>query len=278
MIKRAYIEIINTCNLNCGFCMKNHRHPSSLDTSTFRYILEQVKDYTDYIYLHVQGEPLMHPQFEEIMNICDAENVHVHIVTNGTYLKDHLDMGKHPSLRKVSISLQSVEYQNQISISDYMNSVIAFCEKSSSMKRPYTELRFWRNDERNMPHTKFCLQALKNRYDFVETDRLKNYMILPNVYVDFDNEFEWPTMNNPAITDKGRCLGAVEQIAILSNGNVVPCCLDCEGSVCFGNIRITSLREILNSGRYLKMVHAFQNNQIREPLCQKCSFRKRFDK
>lgn len=243
----------------------------------FSYIVEQIKPYTDYIYLHVQGEPMMHPQFDEIMNICDREKMKVQLVTNGTYLKDHMNLLQHESLRKISFSLQSIEYQKAEDMHEYLNTILKFCEDASAQGKPVCELRFWRNDERLMPKTKFCISLLKSRYRFTQTDRRNNIMILPNVYIDYDNEFEWPTMKNPVDSVHGYCLGTLEQFAVLSNGNVVPCCLDAEGSVCFGNMVATPLKEILESGRFQKMKKAFQENSVREPLCQRCTYRRRFD-
>ncbi|NCB33867.1 MAG: radical SAM protein, partial [Erysipelotrichia bacterium] len=101
MIKRAYIEILNECNLNCAFCRKNQRPPLIMSTGEFYRILKQVKKYTSYIYLHVQGEPMLHPQFEDILCICDAESVHVQLVTNGTMLHCYPNLSRHQCLRKV---------------------------------------------------------------------------------------------------------------------------------------------------------------------------------
>lgn len=277
MINRVYIEITNVCNLNCEFCHHTNRRIKVMSVDTFHRILLEVKEYTDFIYLHVQGEPLTHPQFDEILSVCDEEKVHVQLVTNGTFLNKHMDMIHHPCLRKVSISLQSVEYQN-INVMNYMDTVLKFALAASSLGHPYVELRFWRPKDEAGKNTNYCLNLIKRRYEMVESGRKDNYRIMPNVYVDFDNAFDWPDLTNQNVGTKGRCHGACDQIAILSNGSVVPCCLDADGAICFGNILITPLEEILNSGRYLKMVDGFKHNYVREPFCQKCTFRLRFNR
>ncbi len=277
MIKRAYIEITNTCNLDCSFCAKNARRPKMLSVDDFRRILLQVKPYTDFIYLHVQGEPLTHPHFEQILSICDEQKVFVQLVTNGTYLNQHMDMIKHPCLRKVSISLQSVEHQ-AMDIMDYMDTVLKFALAASSLGHPFVELRFWRPKEEAGSKTSYCLNLIKHRYEMVSMSKQNSYRIMPNVYVDFDNAFDWPNSSETNFGTCGFCHGAIDQIAILSNGSVVPCCLDAEGAISFGNVLMTPLDEILQSGRYLKMVNGFKNHYVREPFCQNCSFRLRFDK
>ncbi|MCR5230135.1 MAG: radical SAM protein [Solobacterium sp.] len=275
-MKRAYIEITNVCNLNCSFCRKNHRKPKFMSPDAFRYVLSQVRDYTDYIYLHVQGEPLLHPDFDEIMTVCDEMNVHVQLVTNGTYLKDHMNLLQHGSLRKISFSLQSADYQKDIILSDYLDTILRFCETASRNLHPVCELRFWRSDELS-DKAKYCLDRLNRRYAFNATNRYgRNYRIMPNVYVDFDRSFQWPDEEDDILGDSGTCHGAVDQIAVLSNGAVVPCCLDAEGCITFGNIMVTPLNQILSSGRYVMMTEAFRKHKIREDFCRRCTFRLRF--
>ena len=90
MFKRIYIEITNQCNLNCTFCKKNSRPAKYLSLEEFTYILEQIKEDTRYIYLHVQGEPLMHPLLHQFINIAKEKNFNTHIDTNGNLINKSL--------------------------------------------------------------------------------------------------------------------------------------------------------------------------------------------
>lgn len=276
MLKRTYIEISNVCNLECAFCRKSSRPKRIMTPAEFQHVLCQVKQITSYVYLHVQGEPLLHPQFEEIIDLCDREQVQVQLVTNGSLLKDHMALGRHPSLRKISISLQSIEYQ-QCSIEEYMTTVIRFCRICSIEGRPICELRFWREDQKDLLRTRTCLEMLQREFDMVPDGRKNNYRLLPGVYAEFDNSFEWPS-GAPASDREciGTCHGGIDQIAILSDGTVVPCCLDCEGHIRLGNLFDTNLQEILQSSRYLELVDGFQRHRVVEPFCRACTYRLRF--
>ena len=85
--KKIYIEITNKCNLACSFCSIDHREKKEMSVNEFSEVIAKVKDYTDSIYLHVKGEPLLHSHLDEILDVCDKNNINVRITTNGTLLK-----------------------------------------------------------------------------------------------------------------------------------------------------------------------------------------------
>jgi len=58
--KKIYIEITNKCNLNCSFCLKDNRVSHEMSLEEFELVLKKIDQFTDYIYLHVKGEPLSH--------------------------------------------------------------------------------------------------------------------------------------------------------------------------------------------------------------------------
>ena len=276
-IKRIYIEITNICNLSCSFCSTHHRKNKMLSLDEFNSIIQEVKQYTKYIYLHVQGEPLTHPDFNKILHICDENDMQVQLVTNGTFLYKYLDIYSHPSLRKISISLQSIEYQ-AVNLEDYMHTLITFIDYSATFKHPIVEVRFWRNDQYDLPKTKKCMDILNEKYTLSLTERNNHYRIKENIYVDFDNMFSWPDLENMPLEKNGTCLGAKTQIAILSNGDVVPCCLDTDAHVLLGNIFKNDLNTILNDEPYKKLVKEFNDHKIENPFCLRCTYRLRFSK
>ena len=69
MLKRAYVEITNICNLNCTFCPGTKRKKRALTPSEFMILSEKLRGQVKYIYLHVMGEPLLHPQLPELLRL-----------------------------------------------------------------------------------------------------------------------------------------------------------------------------------------------------------------
>ena len=55
MLKKAYVEITNRCNLACSFCPKTKRAPRTMSAQEFDLILSRLEGYVQYVYLHVMG-------------------------------------------------------------------------------------------------------------------------------------------------------------------------------------------------------------------------------
>ncbi len=275
MIKRIYIEITNICNLRCSFCTVGQRSPGYMTLEQLRSILPAVREITEYIYLHVQGEPLTHPDFDAVMDLCDEAGMKVQLVTNGVLLDRCPGLISHPSLRRVSFSLQSIPFL-PVPPEEYLGRIISFCREASRNGRPYCELRVWRSDTELPQLLKQTVLALEDSFDFADSARRDSYKIMDNVFVSFSDSFTWPSLEGPFISSTGTCRGGRDQIAILYDGTVVPCCLDARGVIRLGNIFETPLPDILAGQRYQALVTGFQNNKAAEDLCRHCSYRSRF--
>ena len=97
------------------------------------------------------------------------------------------------------------------------------------------------------------------------------------MYISLDEEFKWPSIDSQKYTDKGVCYGTKTMMGILSDGTVVPCCLDYNGVIDFGNIFTDSFESMISSERFIKMNQGLLQNKLTEPLCQHCGYRTRFD-
>ena len=89
---KIYVEITNVCNLHCSFCSKDYLPNKEMSIEEFRVVIAKIKDYTDNVYLHVKGEPLLHSHLDEILDICDNASINVRITTNGTLINKYKDI------------------------------------------------------------------------------------------------------------------------------------------------------------------------------------------
>lgn len=271
--KKIYIEITNICNLNCSFCSKDNRVKESISIENFEKVLKKINDYTDYIYLHVKGEPLLHSKLKELLDLSLKYNKYVNITTNGTLLKDKIDILKHPAIRQINISLHSENNKE-----NYLKEVFSSVEK---LKDKIIIYRFWtlKSDELNEKST----EIVENIRDFYNLDtnlvdkikKEKHIKIVDNIYIDKNTEFIWPSLDNDYYNEIGYCYALKDQLAILVDGTIVPCCLDSAGVIKLGNIYENSLEEVINSKRFTDMKQGFCNRKVTEELCKHCSFKDR---
>jgi len=112
------------------------------------------------------------------------------------------------------------------------------------------------------------------RQQLIENDFIK---LKENVFINQDTEFTWPDINGEKIVETGRCLALKEQVAILVDGTVVPCCLDNNGDIPLGNILEESLDDILNKDKSVLIKKNFENSIITCELCRTCGFLKRLE-
>jgi radical SAM protein with 4Fe4S-binding SPASM domain len=103
------------------------------------------------------------------------------------------------------------------------------------------------------------------------------FNIKDRLYLHFDTEFIWPSLDLPALGTSGRCYGLSSHFGILVDGTVVPCCLDKEASIPLGNALDTPIVDILASRRAQDILKGFKQNKLIEKLCQRCQYIDRFN-
>lgn len=273
---KIYVEITNYCNLNCSFCSKDNREKREMTVDEFDMVINKIKDYTDNIYLHVKGEPLLHSHLDEILTICDKNNIGVRITTNGTLLNNKKELLVKHKIKQINVSLHS-----ENNYPDYFENIFNACdllsEKTAIIYRLWTlpSLQIEKLSTNMVDKINEYYKLSTNMVDKIKNE--KNIKLQDNIYIDKDLEFDWPriTTNRNLL---GTCLGTRTHIAILSNGLVVPCCLDSEGIIKLGNIFENSLDDIINSRLFKEINNGFKNNKVVCTLCQSCTYRNRFSK
>ncbi|MGE3608720.1 MAG: radical SAM/SPASM domain-containing protein [Bacteriovoracaceae bacterium] len=286
---RTYIEISNICNLQCSFCPEVEREKKVLSKDQFRVILKQVLPHTEQICLHLMGEPLAHPEFKDILNICNEEGAVVHLTTNGTFLNKYgfETFFKSQCLRQINFSLHSFQdnFPNQ-DIRPYLYDILQF-SKDALTEKPelYINYRLWNlnSSEQENETNKKIIDHVCEFFNVPINERVdvgfkKSKNIIGRVYFHFDSRFEWPSYSSPEHGNKGFCHALSQQIGIHADGTVVPCCLDKEAGIPLGNILESSFEEILMSPRLIKMREGFKKRILTEELCRKCTYIQRFEK
>lgn len=267
--RKVYVEITNICNMNCSFCPETKRAKATMSKEQFEYIAKQITEYTDYVYLHVKGEPLLHPDLKEILNICEKYNLKANISTNGILLNQKYELLK--NIRQLNISLHSFENNNQEKLETYLNNVLN-CTDALVENGVIVRYKLWNDNTLN--NNNITIQKLEQKYNIniQSTSYKKDIKLMDNVFLSIKQPFNWPKIESEN-KEEGTCYGLRRQIAILVDGTVVPCCVDNNGDIDLGNIFETNLEEILNTNKALKIKRNFENNKCAHALCKKCEYR-----
>lgn len=274
MYKRVYIEITNICNLSCSFCPGTKRSQHFMTVDEFRTVAEKVRPHTDYIYLHVMGEPLLHPRLAEILSVASGLGFRINITTNGTLIDRYgALLLSTPAIRKVSFSLHSFEGNGKRDPFEYLEKIWNFCEKSECI----TALRLWNDGGADrLNRTIFEFLSQKTGLDVESLPFNANGRRLSkHVYLESAAIFDWPDTNGSERNVRF-CHGLTGQFAVLCDGTVVPCCLDSEGTAALGNIFTQNIDEILSSERACRLRRSFTDHRPSEALCRHCGYAEKF--
>ena len=279
MRNRVYIEITNRCNLACDFCHGTKRPLGTMPPEDFRRIAEKLRGETSYLYLHVLGEPLLHPQLKELLAIAGELGFRVCLVTNGTLLhKRREELLAAKSLHKVSVSLHSFEGNGGAGdLPAYLQQVWDVCLPLSE-RGVLCALHLW--NEGTAPRLNgaveaFLSQRIGRDVESLPRDARGNRTLRPNLFLERAERFGWPDLNAPE-SGANFCHGFTRQLAVLWDGTVTPCCLDSEGDIPLGNLLSQPLEEILQGERAAAMAAGFAARKPTEELCRRCGYARRF--
>ena len=249
MFKRVYVEITNVCNLSCSFCPGTGRPARFLAPAEFRILAERLRGHTEYLYLHVMGEPLLHPQLEELLAVARELGFRVCVTTNGTLLprRGQALSGVH----KVSVSLHSFEGNGGAGdLQAYLQQVWDSCVPLAE-RGVLCALRLWNEgtEQRHNGEVEAFLSRMTGQdVEKLPRDARGNRTLRPNLFLERAERFDWPDLQAPE-SGADFCHGLTRQLAVLWDGTVTPCCLDSEGTIALGNLFEQTLEEILQGER-----------------------------
>lgn len=305
MIDRCYIEITNTCNLNCHFCPKHTREKRQLSAEEFNLLTDKIRGKVCFLYFHLMGEPLLHPLLPQFITTALEKGFKTVLTSNGTLLHrvmELLDTLPH----KIQLSLHSHESNAKGELSSYMDEVMTFSTQAAA-KGTCMVLRLWNQGGRDKENEE-VMRFIEKYVPKPWKERPDGFRLCDHLYLEFDRKFEWPNFENDIKKgddnknkDENRnkdeisegkdkdetseekdknegngenrevfCKALLKQIGVLADGSLVPCCLDHNGDVILGNLLHQSLEEILSSPRAQAMTEGFKHHTATETLCQNC--------
>ncbi|MCT7553160.1 SPASM domain-containing protein [Aliarcobacter butzleri] len=287
--RKVHIEITNICNLKCTFCPPKILPNKTMTLDKFDKLNLELKEFTTELAYHIVGDPLVLSNLDEYLNISLKHNLKVNITTTANNInKKHYETLLNPTIKQINFSINSYNANShKKSLDEYLEPIIEFVKFAQKQKHEYfINFRIWNLDEKNSAK-EFNLKVFNKINEAFDTNidiedvyknRPKNIRIDRKIFFNFDEYFNWPNLENKEVSKTGFCYGLDSHFGVLSNGDVVPCCLDKDAIINLGNIEDNSLKNILTSKRVKDIQNGFKKNILVEELCQKCEYRTRFDK
>lgn len=274
MYSKVYVEITNICNMSCSFCHGHKRAPRRMTCEEFSLVLDRLSDKTKYIYYHLMGEPLTHPELPCFVKMAGERGYKSIITTNGTLLSRRGDELLSAGVHKVNISLHSFEEGSDDEFCRYVRELADFA-KNAARVGTIVVFRLW-NRGFDGGRGDLALRMLRECIDGEWGENTRGLRIRDKIHLEWGERFEWPDISVEVKGDRVFCYGLKDQFGILVDGTVVPCCLDSEGAISLGNIFDGDLDDILASPRARAMVEGFKCGTPSEELCRRCGYAQRF--
>ncbi len=272
---KVYVEISNLCNLRCAFCPGTKRPPRIMNREEFLKLLPKLRPYTDFLYFHLMGEPLCHPELESFLSLAHDAGFRVILTTNGTLLTRQQEiLLAAPALHKVNVSLHAFEANDlAISFESYLEQCFSFGQAAQGKK--LVSYRLWNHGGQDSKNQEI-LSSMEAHFPLPWVKERRGTRIGNRIYLEYGDKFDWPDLSAPEGSHRIFCYGLRDQLGVLCDGTVVPCCLDHEGNISLGNLFEQDLEEILNSLRAKAIYDGFSQGKAAEELCRKCGYARRF--
>lgn len=273
--RKVYIEISNLCNLKCNFCPGTRRSGRRMSREEFAILLPKLRPYTDYLYFHLMGEPLCHPLLAEFLELAGQHGFRVILTTNGTLLKKQQEiLLSAPALHKVNISLHAFEANDYtVAFEDYLADCLAFGQAAEGSK--IVVYRLWNEGGADALNDEI-LRQMEAAFPTPWVSERLGTRIGNKIFLEHGDKFDWPDLAAPESDAPLFCYGLRDQLGVLCDGTVVPCCLDHEGDIALGNLLVEELEDILAKPRAQSIYNGFSAREAVEPLCRRCGYARRF--
>lgn len=269
--QKVYLEISNRCNLRCSFCPGTKRTAQAMERRQFERLLDRLDGWTEFLYFHLMGEPLCHPLLGEFLTLAGERGFKVILTTNGTLLPKQQELLLNaPALHKVNVSLHAFEANDlPTSFADYLSGCMRFGQAAAGEK--LVVYRLWNEGGADRLNGQ-VLDALHDAFPGEWKLQRRGVKLADGVFLEHGEKFDWPDLSAKDGGEQVFCYGLKDQIGVLCDGTVVPCCLDHEGDVALGNLLEQTLDEIMETPRTQAIRAGFEQGRATEELCRKCGF------
>jgi radical SAM protein with 4Fe4S-binding SPASM domain len=283
------IEPTNACNLGCPVCETGAgvlgRETGHMSLDDFKTIIDKVGSHTNTLMFYFMGEPFLNKQaYEMIRYAKDAGIPFIDTCTNGDFVDP---------IRTVQCGLDRVSFQiggmtqethEVYRVNGRLDRVLerleqTICERNArgSSLRIEAGLILMKHNEHEVEefHRRMsgygvdraividpCVRTIEQGLQFLPNDRTH--------WLYDEGAFNRGILR-PKVLPDNICPWIYYSLAILVNGDVVPCCRDPRGTEIMGNMLGQDFDDIWNGAPYRQFRERIERDQGSVGICRLCS-------
>lgn len=271
---RLWVETTSICNLRCVMCPNKDlkkEEKGFMDFPLFRKIIDEARRYVFDVNLIHRGEGLLHPDFFRMAGYSHEAGLTTKFHTNATLLDEARSRALIAAgLDQISFSFDGYDRTTYESIrvnADFektLGNVVRFLEIKRELrsKTPYAILELI-----NFP------DAYKGTSDRQKRAFLERFRGLPLDRVEIKEMHNWAGEVAARQNRKKYvpCTFLWQALVIFWDGSVLPCTQDFHGYLTLGNVRETSLENIWNGERLVRLREKILRRDIGDlATCSRC--------
>lgn len=309
-LREAFLEITSRCNFRCRFCVhpQMRRPKMDMDANDAKRLIGQIAESfaIDHLSLHLYGEPLLHDRVNELARYATQNRLNVNLTTNGAMLtKTKLKAFLDDNVWRIVLSIQHDEKDfgtrragKRWTAQSYFGHIAKLVQFFIDYKSRHAdcptrlEIHYLLTGD-----IKPGVQLIENDADVAKVlnwwgkrlpdhfkpesnpnpieDQESGYRIQfgRDAYIRFKPAISFGNAVGEAAPDQcdnGYCFFPDSVLCILSDGNLVPCCIDFEGEMKMGNALESDIVTVWNGSRAREIRAAFERGEAPTDRCRQC--------
>ncbi|HPG38371.1 MAG TPA: radical SAM protein [bacterium] len=283
------IEPTNICNLKCPLCVTGSgqmlRPRGKMDFTLMQTLVDEMANRILYITLYSQGEPYLHPRFNEFVRYAKNRGVYVNTSTNAHYFDmDNARAVVKSGLDSMIISLDGVtpESYSRYRVNGNLDTVLkgirnlVAAKAELRSKTPYLFLQFlvMRHNESEIPAIKQLARELGVNRLLIKTTQVMSYEEAVEWLPDNEKYRRYTVSESDFKVKKGKgaCPRPWFTTLVDWDGLVVPCCFDKNGDHALGNMNESDFMTIWQGKKYRGFRSRLLRNRESIEICRNCNF------
>lgn len=284
------VEPTTACNLRCPECpsgLRNFTRPTgTLKLPLFEKLLEELKEYLLYLTLYFQGEPYLHPQFFELVQMAASRHIYVATSTNAHFLNDqNAEKTVRSGLHRLIISIDGTD---QETYSQYRKE-----GQLDKVLEGTRNIMKWKKKLRSAtPHVIFQFLVVKpNEKQIPEVYQLAKELGVDEVKLKTAQLYDYEN-GNPLMPEqekysrykkmadgrfqlknayKDECWRMWHSAVMTWDGKIVPCCFDKDAQHAMGTVGQQPFRDIWKSDAYEAFRQQLFTDRSQIEMCKNCT-------